>query len=323
MNWQRRFLVFLFLGGISFFFFKCESPENSILGPVAYPKDNLANSDIAKLGKKLFFDKRLSSDNTISCSTCHEPNRAFSDGEKLSVGVHGRTSMRNSPSLFNVAYQKKLMFDGQVPSIEMQILVPLQDSNEMNNQLVNLLSKLKKSQYYKESSLKLFGRDFDIYVLTRSLASYLRTLITKNSPFDRYYYFNEKGAISQEAINGWKIFSKELYCTKCHNAPLFTNLKVENNGLYSDYNSKFDKGRFRITGDSLEIGSFKVPSLRNISLTWPYMHDGSFANLDDVLTFYSLGGNRNANQNSIIRPFKLDQKKRNFLKAFLRSLEEK
>jgi cytochrome c peroxidase len=322
MKQASRFIVFIFFGLISFAFNGCNSREISLLGPISYPDLNPLNAKKAELGKMLFFDKRLSFDNTISCSTCHNPALAFTDGKKLSVGAHGRFSMRNAPSLLNVGYQKTLMADGQVPSIEMQALVPLQDTSEMANNIKVVLEKLNSIEYYKQAAKEIFNRKFDAFVLTQSLANYQRTLVSNNSSFDRYMYHKEKNVISKQAQSGWEIFSKELYCTKCHTPPLFTNLKVENNGLYSNYKNRVDKGRFRINGDSSEIGSFKVPTLRNISLTAPYMHDGSLKSIEDVLEFYSKGGNRNVNQNPTIQPFILTKEKKRDLKAFLLSLEE-
>jgi len=313
----------LFILGLAIgLFYKCKDHSTPRLGHLPILKDNPINPEIAALGKKLFFDKRLSVDNSIACVNCHMPKMAFTDGKKLSNGVHGKFSMRNAPTLFNVVYQKTLMADGQVPSLEMQALVPLRDTLEMGNDMKTLISKLKSIDYYNKASQKLFKRDFDAFVLTQSLANFQRTLISDNSPFDRYYFDHEENAISQQAKDGWKIFSEELYCTKCHTPPLFTNLKVENNGLYKDYSTIADKGRFRINGDSTEIGSFKVPTLRNISLTAPYMHDGSFQSINQVLEFYSKGGNKHKNQNSVIQPFDLNQYKKNALLEFLNSLEE-
>jgi len=303
-------------------FVKCGSNEKSILGPVPFPDDNKYDKEIADLGEALFFDKQLSLDNTVSCATCHIPKLAFTDGKKLSQGVNGRMAFRNAPSLLNVAYQHTLMADGQVPTIEMQALVPLRDTAEMANDIAKLLEKLNKIDHYRKLALTLFNRKFDAFVLTRSLGAYQRTLISDNSPFDRYYYKKEENAISQKAKYGWEIFSKELYCTKCHAAPYFTSFKVENNGLYADYSTIEDKGRHRVSGDSTKIGSFKTPSLRNINLTAPYMHDGSFKNLDEVLTFYSKGGNKHPNQHKVIKPFYLTTEKRQAIKAFFESLED-
>jgi len=300
----------------------CTSKAKGILGPINYPSDNPFQEEIAEFGKILFFDTRLSSDNSISCSTCHLPEKAFTDGLSKSRGVHGKIAMRNAPSLFNVAYQKTLMADGEVPTLEMQALVPLQDTSEMANKMGELIRKLKAIPFYQKKAKALFNRDFDAFVLTRSLAQYERTLLSDHSPFDQWYYEGNEQAISISAKKGWKIFSEELYCTHCHPAPFFTNFKVENNGLYESYENIADKGRFRINGDSNEIGSFKVPSLRNVSKTGPYMHDGSLKSIDAILDLYSKGGNHTQQQNTVIQPFILTKAKRENLKAFLRSLED-
>ncbi len=319
-NLGKMLLLFV-LGFFLCLLSQCTSKDKGVLGPIPFPKDNPFNAEIAEFGKQLFFDKRLSLDNSVACATCHVPSKAFTDGKKLSEGIDGKLSMRNAPSLLNVAFQHTLMADGQVPTIEMQALVPLRDSAEMANNIHQLLIKLNSIKEYRQKSLRLFNKEMDAYVLTRSLANFQRTLISDNSPFDRYYYKHEESAISKEAKYGWKIFSEELYCTQCHPAPYFTNFAVENNGLYADYTKIDDKGRFRINGDSAEIGSFKVPSLRNLTLTSPYMHDGSIEKLDDVLLFYSKGGNKHPNTNPVISPFYLSKEKRYALTEFFRSLE--
>lgn len=272
-----------------------------------------------ELGRKLFFDKRLSRDSSISCSSCHHPEWAFTDRRSVSVGVMDSLGNRNAPTLLNVVHQRTLMFDAQVPDLEQQVIVPIQDQREMNISVGDLIKRLRGIPEYEEAAIKIFNRNFDSWVLTRSLSEFERTLISENSPFDKYMH-GDKDAMSQDAVKGWEIFSEKLYCTKCHPAPYFTNFIAENNGLYEDYGE--DKGRFRINFDSTEIGKFKVPTLRNIELTYPYMHDGSIATLDEVIDHYSNGGKAHKNKDPDIVPFDISNEEKSQLIAFFKALTD-
>lgn len=292
----------------------------SVLGEVLHPSDNQYSVEKVELGRKLFFDKRLSLDNEISCASCHDPKKAFTDGEILGKGVKGRKAMRNSPTLFNIGYSKKFMFDGEIDNLEEQALVPILDHNEMGASMKEVIEKLKKDNNYQDAARKLFNRDFDAWVLTRSLACYERTLISDNSDFDQFYFHKEEKAISESAKRGWKLFSGRLNCVKCHPAPFFTDYQVHNNGR--TFIETEDKGRFRINSDSTEIGFFKVPTLRNISITAPYMHDGSIETLDLVIDYYASGGKKGANQEGSIVPFKISKEQKKDLINFLISLKD-
>lgn len=290
------------------------------LGTIPFPVDNAFDTLKYELGKKLFFDKRLSLDETVSCATCHQPKLAFSDGKALSDGVLGRKSNRNAPSLFNVAFSPVLMFDGELPTLEMQVIVPIQEHNEMGMKMKDLIQKMRKIPEYQEAAKKIFNRNFDPFVLTRSIATFERTLISDNSPFDQFYYQKKKNKLSGEAQKGWEIFSEKLYCIQCHSLPYFTTFQVENNG-YTSLDSK-DLGRFRIHGDSTDLGKFKVPTLRNIMLTAPYMHDGEMKTIEDVIDFYAQGGRKVKNQSPIIQAFRLTEREKKQLILFFESLED-
>ncbi len=323
MNHKKQIgliVLFAFFVGL---LFQCTSSNTfeTRLGKMEIPQDNPMTNEKVKLGKKLFFDKQLSLTNTISCASCHIPEKAFTDGNKLSPGVHGRLSMRNTPTLLNVGYQHRLMFDGEIPSLEMQAVVPLKDTAEMANNMKTLIQKLEHNPEYQQAARRIFNRDFDAYVLTRSLAAFQRTIVSYETPFDKFQEGNAD-AISQSAKRGWKLFSEKLYCTKCHDAPFFTNFKNENNGLYADYTEIEDKGRYRINNDSTEIGSFKIPTLRNLERTAPYMHDGSMSSISEVIAHYEKGGNGHFNQSTIIQPFVLTNQERKDLITFLLSLSD-
>jgi cytochrome c peroxidase len=283
------------------------------------PEDNPISEEKVALGRALFFDKRLSIDESISCASCHKPSFAFTDQKKLSTGVESRLVQRNAPSILNAAFLKTAMFDAHLASLEVQVLVPIQEHTEMDIPMNELLKRLRKIDKYQQAARAIFNRDFDAYVLTRSIAAFERSLISMNSRFDQFQQ-GRKSALTKEEQRGWELFSNQLYCTKCHPVPYFTTFVAENNGLYVDYGE--DKGRFRIHGDSSDIGKFKVPSLRNIELTFPYMHDGSFKDLDKVLNHYSKGGAGHPNQNKDIQPFVLSEKDKKAVKAFLFSLTD-
>lgn len=316
--------IFLFGGTllVSLFLNQCRSGHGEIQGfsVIPSPSDNPLSKEKIELGKKLFFDKQLSRDGSVSCATCHVPEFAFTDRKKISEGVAGGKTERNSPSILNSAYLKTVMFDAHLTSLEMQVIVPIQEHVEMDMKMGDLINRLREVSEYQEAARKVFNRDFDAWVLTRSIAAFERSLISSNSPFDKFYYQKDKNAISAEAKRGWKIFSEKLYCTQCHPAPYFTNFKAESNGLYADYSP--DHGRFRIFHDSTDMGKFKVPSLRNIELTFPYMHDGSISSIDEVIEHYIKGGENHFNKSSTIKPFKLTVQEKNDLKVFLNSLTD-
>ena len=321
---KRSYYSFLIIGIVFFalFFVKCQTNGHQItvLESVSSPSDNPISAEKISFGKKLFFDKRLSRDESISCATCHVPAFAFTDRKKVSEGVNGGKTERNAPSLLNAGFLKTMMFDAHLTSLEMQAIVPIQEHVEMDMKMKELIKRLRLVDEYQEAAKRIYNREVDAFVITRSIAAFERSLLSQNSHFDSYYYKKNKNALTKDEIAGWKIFSEELYCTKCHPAPGFTNYVAENNGLYLNYGQ--DKGRFRIFNDSMDIGKFKVPSLRNVELTYPYMHDGSLASLDAIFSHYENGGAKHPLQSKIIQPFVLTKKQKEQLKLFLFSLTD-
>lgn len=299
---------------------KCKSPLDLNAGIVVpTPSDNLQTAEKIELGRKLFFDKRLSIDGTVSCATCHKPGKAFTDQLPVSEGIRGQHTERNAPSILNAAFLKTAMFDAHLETLELQVIVPIQEKTEMGHNMKDLMKILRADPEYQKAAQEIFHRDFDAWVLTRSISAYERSLISMNARFDQYQKGNQHAMNATEKA-GWKLFSETLYCTKCHPAPYFTTYVAENNGLYASYEGKNDQGRFRIHHDSLDIGKFKVPSLRNLPLTFPYMHDGSLATIDEVLDHYVKGGNGHPLQNKTIVPFTLSPQERKQLKAFFNTL---
>lgn len=312
---RRYRLLILILAVFSVVFFwmlrRCESSKE--FGSQPKPIENAE-----ELGRQLFFDQRLSVDNSVACVSCHLPEKAFTDGQVRSIGVKGRIAFRNAPTLLNVKDAKSFMFDAHITSLEEQALVPIQDTAEMNNRMGELLKKLNKVPRYHEAAKRLFNREFDAYVLTRSLAAFERTLISDNSRFDRWKG-GEEASLTADEQKGWQLFN-DLQCIECHSLPHFSDYQAHNNGLYID--DPNDPGKFRINGDSSLMGAFKVPSLRNIELTAPYMHDGSMTSLDAVFDHYFSGGNGHWNTDPRIRKREVTEEERNFLRSFLHSLTD-
>jgi cytochrome c peroxidase len=305
---------------LGFILIKCKSPANLNTGIVVpTPSDNPQTEAKIALGKKLFFDKRLSLDGTVACATCHVPSKAFTDQLPLSLGIDGQHTERNAPSILNAAFLKTAMFDAHLATLELQVIVPIQEKTEMGHNMKDLIKQLRAIPEYQQAAKEIFQRDFDAWVLTRSISAYERSLLSLNARFDQYQQGN-KHALSADEKAGWKLFSETLYCTKCHPAPYFTTYVADNNGLYESYEGKNDQGRFRIHHDSLDIGKFKVPSLRNLPLTYPYMHDGSLSSIDAVIDHYAKGGNKHALKHPAIVPFQLTSKERKQLNAFFHAL---
>lgn len=304
------------------FLLDCSSVQEkgTVLPLVVHPEDNPLTTAKVELGKKLFFDTRLSRDNSISCASCHVPEFAFTDRKGVSEGVGGGKTQRNSPSVLNAGYLETVMYDAHLPTLEMQVIVPIQEHVEMDMNMQDLLAKLSNIAEYKKAAKDIFNREFDAYVLTRAISAFERTLISDNSRFDQYYYGKDKNALTKSEQRGWKLFSEEMYCTKCHPAPHFTTYKAENNGLYADYGD--DKGRFRIHHDSTDIGKFKIPSLRNVALTFPYMHDGSVEDLYQIIDHYTAGGKKHWNQSEIVQPFEITPEQKKDVVNFLKSLTD-
>lgn len=321
LNKRTLFLLMLMATGSCLLLaFKCVRGNiESTLGPIPFPADNPMTAEKIELGRKLFFDKRLSTDNSISCADCHHPDKAFTDGLAVSNGVLGRFAERNAPSLLNSAYLERIMFDGELKTLEMQVIVPIQEHTEMGSDMRELLKELRAVPEYEAAAQRIFGRSFDPWVLTRSIAAFERSLISDNSAFDRFYS-GDSTALTASQKRGWELFSQKLYCTQCHPAPHFTTYKVANNGLYADYGK--DQGRFRIDFQESSKGLFKVPSLRNITLTAPYMHDGSILTLENVLQHYKTGAKNHVNQSPVVVKFDLTVQDEQDLLHFFQSLTD-
>jgi cytochrome c peroxidase len=261
-----------------------ESPEFVALPEsVPSPKGNPTTPAKVELGKQLFFDPRLSGDNTMSCATCHLPDRAFGDGLARSKGADGRLLTRNTPTLLNVGLFSTFFWDGRAVSLEEQALGPIQSPDEMNQNLDELVEELRTVPGYGRQFEDTFGEPVNKQNIAKALAAFQRTLFTRNSPFDRYLA-GDKKALSNRAKEGLDLFVGDADCIRCHNGPPLSDGKYYRLGVGRD-----DKGRGAITKNYEDLYRFRTPSLRHVAETGPYMHDGSQATLFDVVQFYYRG----------------------------------
>ena len=230
---------------------------------------------------------------------------AFSDKVAFSNGVENRVGTRNSPSLANVAYHPYFTREGGVPTLEFQILVPIQEHNEFDFNIVLIAERLPQNPTYVSMAQAAYNREPDAFVITRSLANFERSLLSGQSAYDQYLNIENATDYPAAAVRGMELFfSEQTNCSTCHSGFNFTNYAFENNGLYEEY---ADAGRFRLTGDEADRALFKVPSLRNIELTAPYMHDGSLTSLEEIIEHYNAGGQNHPHKSTLIQPLNLSE----------------
>jgi cytochrome c peroxidase len=297
--------------------------------PVVAPPDNPTTPAKVALGRKLFFDKRLSVDNSIACATCHDPNYGFADPHPVSVGVRGRHGERNSLTVLDVAFMTPLMWDGRAATLEEQSLLPFLSPSELDLPPEEAALKLRR-QGYSGLFKQVFEEDVTAANLAKALAAYQRTLVAGDSPFDRYLFEKDANAISPEAHRGFDVFL-EAKCDACHlimtaglhpfamKHVMFTDGKFHNLGVDAAKRDP-DPGRYAVTGAPEDWGRFRTPTLRNVALSGPYFHDGSATTLADVIELYDKGGNPNRNLDPALRPLKLSAQQKLDLIRFLESL---
>ena len=285
---------------------------------IIVPEDNPMSDAKIELGKKLFFEKLLSRDSSISCATCHNPKYAFTDGLVKAKGIKDREVTRNTPTLTNMAYNTSFLRDGVNPSLEAQVIVPIHEKNEFDFHILLAAERLKKKKEYVDLSLAAFGEVPNPKVISNAIASFERTLISGNSRYDQFTFQKDSSALSNSELRGMHLFNKHN-CVSCHSGFNFTNGEVVNNGLYQHYE---DIGKMRVTLDPKDNGAFKVPTLRNVALTAPYMHDGSLNSLESVIDHYIKGGFDNPNKDNRIKELSLSENDKQDLVAFLKCLTD-
>ncbi|MBI3375208.1 MAG: c-type cytochrome [Betaproteobacteria bacterium] len=339
---------------------RAAAPDHSAalgLPPLAVPADNPLTPAKVALGRKLFFDRRLSPNRTMSCAMCHVPEQGFTAHElATSVGIQGRSVRRNAPSVLNVAWQKRLFHDGREITLEDQIWGPLLSANEMGNPSMGyVVERVRGIEDYAGLFEAAFGGEgASAGRIGAAIASYERTLTAGDSRFDRWRYGGERSALTALEQRGFKLFSGKARCVSCHSVgerdALFTDHGFHNTGIgwartyltpertrvelapgvYAEIDRRTlatfsepsvrDLGRYEITLDPRDRWAYKTPSLRNVALTAPYMHDGSFATLESVIEFYDRGGIDNPDKSALLAPLGLTGEERAALAAFLRTL---
>lgn len=286
--------------------------EPAGLPPVEHPKDNPPTPEKIALGKQLYFDPRLSNDDTISCASCHDPAKGWSNGEQFATGVGSLKGGRNSPTVINSAYYKMQFWDGRAITLEDQALGPIQNPIEMKMTLDEVIPKLNKIAGYKEQFQKVFGTDVTEEGVAKAIAAFERTVLSGNAPYDKFKA-GDKTALSDAAQRGMKLFFGKANCSACHAGPNFSDSAFHNIGLDSA-----DEGRFVISKMGGDKGAMKTPTLREIARTAPYMHNGSLKTLEEVVAHYVKGGNNNPAQDEEIFPLKLSPEEQADLVTFMK-----
>jgi cytochrome c peroxidase len=284
-------------------------------------KTNSSIKTEIELGRALFFDPILSENRSISCASCHIPNFAFADTLPFSIGVNGQKTARNTPSAMNVAGRPYLFWDGRSPNLEDQVLHPIINTVEMGFNIQALVNRLLKDPYYAAAFKQVYQKKPSALLLSKAIASYERTLETGNSPFD-FFMQGDSSAVSISAMRGKELFIGKAGCFDCHFSPDFTGDEFRNIGLFNatDLN---DSGRYMVTKRPEDIGKFKVPGLRNVGLTAPYMHNGMFKDLETVVEFYNSPDAfviAPKGRDNLIKPLNLTATEKADLVEFMKSL---
>lgn len=286
------------------------------------PDNNPLTYESIALGRTLFYDKTLSVDSSISCNSCHFANQGFAHNIPISPGVEGRLGFRNSGTLTNVAYLPYFNRDGGVKTLDIFPSVPIEDHQEMGFNMLLAGQRLAANPEYAQKAKQIYNRNFDGFVITRALASFLRTFISDNSLYDQIENGTSNTAYSESQKKGKDLFfSSKANCSKCHAGIQFTDYSFRNNGLLDSYLNT-DSGRERLTMDPLDAGKFRVATLRNIELTAPYMHDGSLPTLKSVLQHYANNGSSHKNEDLLIDQINLTDQEQEDIIAFLKTLTD-
>lgn len=314
------------------------------IGPVPVPADNPQSVDKIELGRMLYFDPRLAGDSSMACAKCHDPAKGWSNGVQMSDAYPGTKHWRHVPTVLNSAYLQQLFWDGRAHTLEEQAVGPIAAPFEMNQNYVHLVEKLQGVPYYRTMFKKVFNSDVNMENLAKALASFERTVVSRPGRIDAYLK-GDTSALNASEIRGMEIFKGKANCIACHHGPMLTDQKFHATGVpeieplktesdriatrhffatINDYPNPrkldADYGREIITKNKAERGQFKTPSLRELRYTAPYMHNGAFELLEDVIDFYSKGGGNITNKDPLLKPFTLTDDEMTDLVAFLETL---
>lgn len=285
-----------------------------------------AITTVAELGEKLFFDSILSLNKTISCASCHKPAFAFADNVALSAGIFGRRGVRNTPSAMNVKDQPHFFWDGRAATLEQQALMPIENPDEMGLPLDSAISRLRQDEDYRRLFLQIMQEEPTAQNLAHALSVFQQTLETPNAPFDKWRINDDPTAVGESAKRGFVLFNNKAKCVQCHFGTNFNNNDFRNIGLF-DGKQLNDSGRAAITGLTDDLGKFKIGPLRNIALTAPYMHNGMFRTLREVIDYYNDPDKivpHPINRDSLLsKPLQLSEQEKQDLVHFLESLTGK
>ncbi|GAA5221115.1 cytochrome c peroxidase [Membranihabitans marinus] len=298
------------------------------------PADNPLTVDGIALGRKLFYDPIISRDSTISCASCHNQDLSFKDGKPLAIGIDGQIGRRSSMSLLNIGYNSfPLFWDGRVSTLEEQVDHPINDPLELDHDWGTLKEKLKNHNQYPRLFRAAFGietvEDIDEDLISKAIAQFERTLISSGqSKYDKV--LRGEATFTDDELQGYLMFFDvvpdlpDAECGHCHAEPFFTTFEFKNNGIenVTDLNQFVDKGRFEVTMNELDIGKFKTPSLINAMINPPYMHDGRFQTMEEVLDHYNSGGHRQINTDPLIQPLGLSEKQKFQVIEFIKTLTD-
>lgn len=305
--------------GLLFLLFACIT-----VAIISFKPGNAIHSKAA-LGKKLFFDTILSKDYSVSCASCHNPNFGFADTAAFSKGIYGRLTKRNTPSVLNMSNRPYFFWDGRAASLEEQALMPIANPDEMGLPIHEAVERLNKSNTYRNLFIKIFGQKPTAKNLGAAIAAFEKTLETGQSKFD--LSFDNKATLTEQEERGRQLFvSDKAKCFDCHRGDDFTNDDFKNIGLYNGEDLN-DKGRYNISKDTTDVGKFKTPGLRNIAITAPYMHDGRFKTLEEVVQYYNNPSAFVSNQinidSTLTAPLNLTQQEKADMVAFLKTLTDR
>jgi cytochrome c peroxidase len=286
------------------------------LKPVPVPADNPTTPEKVELGKQLYFDPRLSCDDTTSCASCHDPKKGWSNSDNFATGVRGQRGGRSAPTIINAAYAELQFWDGRAFRLEGQALGPIQNPIEMDHKMEDCVGKLNKLDGYKAQFQKVFGTDVTSDGIAKAISAFERTVLSGNAPYDRFKAGDEK-ALAPAAQRGMKVFFGKGHCSACHTGPNFSDQAFHNIGVNINV-PKADLGRFEVTKVAGDRGAFRTPTLREIARTAPYMHDGSQKTLEEVVEHYAKGGTPNEQLDEEIFPIKMTAEEKADLVTFMK-----